>query len=226
MAAPGEAQLIEASAEAWPLAKPFVIARGAKTAAHVVVARVAGGGHTGRGEAVPYARYGETVEGALHALRGLHGPLTREPVAGAFARRRRPQCARLCAVGSRSQARRQAGLGPRRHPGAAAPAMTCYTLSLGDPAQMAADATRSAASEAAQAEARRRGRPRAHGRGARRPPRCAPRRRRQRGVDAGAAGAVSRRRRRRRRRADRAAAARRRRRGACPHQARGARVRR
>ena len=27
MAAPGEAQLIEACAEAWPLAKPFIIAR-------------------------------------------------------------------------------------------------------------------------------------------------------------------------------------------------------
>ena len=64
MALPGEAQLVEAAAEAWPLAKPFVIARGAKTEAHVVVARVAGGGHTGRGEAVPYARYGETVEDA------------------------------------------------------------------------------------------------------------------------------------------------------------------
>ena len=77
MAAPGKVQLIEASAEAWPLAKPFVIARGFKTAAHVVVARVADGGHTGRGEAVPYARYGETVEGTLHALRDLYGPLTR-----------------------------------------------------------------------------------------------------------------------------------------------------
>lgn len=49
MAAPDEAQLVEAKAEAWPLAKPFVIARGAKTEAHVVVAHVAGGGHSGRG---------------------------------------------------------------------------------------------------------------------------------------------------------------------------------
>src|SRR5262245_43749604 len=72
-----EVQRVEAVAEAWPLAKPFVIARGAKTEAHVVVAQVSAGGRTGRGEAVPYARYGETVEEATAALRRLAGPLTR-----------------------------------------------------------------------------------------------------------------------------------------------------
>lgn len=54
--------------EAWPIAGRFTIARGSKTEAHVLYIEVTDGLHTGRGEAVPYARYGETVEGALAAL--------------------------------------------------------------------------------------------------------------------------------------------------------------
>ncbi|AYV46971.1 dipeptide epimerase [Caulobacter flavus] len=45
-----------------PLAAPFRISRGVKTAAAVVVVEIAEGGHIGRGESVPYARYGETVQ--------------------------------------------------------------------------------------------------------------------------------------------------------------------
>jgi L-alanine-DL-glutamate epimerase-like enolase superfamily enzyme len=133
------AHLVEASAEAWPLAKPFVIARGAKTEAHVVVAHVAAGQHTGRGEAVPYARYGETVEDATAALRRLEGPLTRERIASllpAGAARNALDCALwdLEAKISGMRAWTLAGLQ------APQPAMTCYTISLGDPDQMAADA--------------------------------------------------------------------------------------
>lgn len=46
-----------------PLAAPFRISRGVKTAADVVVVEIAEGAHIGRGESVPYARYGETVQG-------------------------------------------------------------------------------------------------------------------------------------------------------------------
>lgn len=51
-----------------PLKAPFRISRGVKTAAEVVevIARV--DGHVGRGESVPYARYGETVESVLAQL--------------------------------------------------------------------------------------------------------------------------------------------------------------
>jgi L-alanine-DL-glutamate epimerase-like enolase superfamily enzyme len=139
MPTPGEAQLVEANAEAWPLAKPFVIARGAKTQAHVIVAHVAGGGCSGRGEAVPYARYGETVDGALQALRGLHGPLTRArlPVLlPAGAARNALDCA-LWDLEAKRAGKRAWDLAGIPAP---EPVMTCYTLSLGDPAQMAADA--------------------------------------------------------------------------------------
>ena len=49
--------------EEWPLAETFIIARGAKTAAHVVVVTLtSASGLIGRGECVPYARYGETTQ--------------------------------------------------------------------------------------------------------------------------------------------------------------------
>jgi L-Ala-D/L-Glu epimerase len=51
--------------EHWPLAAPFVIARGAKTEAHVIVVEISDGPHLGRGEAVPYARYGESMASAM-----------------------------------------------------------------------------------------------------------------------------------------------------------------
>lgn len=53
------------------LARAFVISRGAKTAAEVVTCTITAGGVTGRGECVPYARYGETVEGVLETLAAL-----------------------------------------------------------------------------------------------------------------------------------------------------------
>ena len=54
--------------ERWPLAEVFVIARGSKTEAHVVVAELRRGEARGRGESVPYARYGETVDSVLAQL--------------------------------------------------------------------------------------------------------------------------------------------------------------
>src|SRR5215831_4955115 len=55
-------------AERWPLARPFVISRGAKVEADVVVAEIAQDGLAGRGEATPYARYGETVRSVLDQI--------------------------------------------------------------------------------------------------------------------------------------------------------------
>lgn len=54
--------------ERWPIAGAFTIARGSKTEAVVVVATVSEGDVVGRGECVPYARYGETVDGVVAAI--------------------------------------------------------------------------------------------------------------------------------------------------------------
>ncbi len=59
---------VEVGVETWPIAGEFVIARGAKREAIVVVVQVSDGAVVGRGECVPYARYGETVESVRTAL--------------------------------------------------------------------------------------------------------------------------------------------------------------
>ena len=51
--------------ERWLLKSPFRIARGVKTAAEVIVVEVRRGDRVGRGEALPYARYDETVDSAM-----------------------------------------------------------------------------------------------------------------------------------------------------------------
>lgn len=55
------------------LSTPFRISRGVKTAADVVTVTIGQGETIGRGEAVPYGRYGETIEGTLTAIRAI-GP--------------------------------------------------------------------------------------------------------------------------------------------------------
>jgi L-Ala-D/L-Glu epimerase len=134
-----EAQLIEVAGETWPLARPFVIARGAKVEANVIVATVADGSARGRGEAVPYARYGESVEASLAALRALSGPLDRERVAGllpAGAARNALDCA-LWDLEAKRTCKRAWELAGVPAPGSV---LTAYTLSLGTPDAMAAAA--------------------------------------------------------------------------------------
>ncbi len=135
----GDARIVEATSEHWPLAQPFVIARGAKTQAHVVLVRVTDGRHSGRGEAVPYSRYQESVDGALAALRAIEGPVDRvllPDLLPAGAARNALDCALwdLEAKQAQERAWTLAGLPELR------PVRTAYTLSLGTPDAMAAAA--------------------------------------------------------------------------------------
>ncbi|CAN5450681.1 dipeptide epimerase [soil metagenome] len=61
--------------DAFPLATPFRISRGIKTVADVVTVTIGAGGHSGRGEGVPYPRYGESVEGAIAQIEAIRGLL-------------------------------------------------------------------------------------------------------------------------------------------------------
>ncbi|WP_291204745.1 N-acetyl-D-Glu racemase DgcA [Hyphomonas sp.] len=56
-----------------PLRAAFAISRGAKTHAETVRVRLSDGTNAGRGECVPYARYGETVDSVVAALENLRG---------------------------------------------------------------------------------------------------------------------------------------------------------
>jgi len=60
--------------ERFPIRGEFRIARGAKTVAEVLVVTIERDGIVGRGEAVPYARYGETLE-AIAAQQRDHAAL-------------------------------------------------------------------------------------------------------------------------------------------------------
>ena len=61
--APAAGGDLAVTVETWPIRGGFTISRGAKHEAVVVVAALSDGRHKGRGECVPYARYGESVGG-------------------------------------------------------------------------------------------------------------------------------------------------------------------
>src|SRR5207248_3764714 len=74
-----QSSALSARIERWPIAGSFAISRGAKTEAVTVVAEVSRGGRAGRGECVPYPRYGETPEATLAAVQAMREPLSRGP---------------------------------------------------------------------------------------------------------------------------------------------------
>ncbi len=128
------------SIERFPIAGTFTIARGSRTEAVVVTASITESGVTGRGECVPYPRYGETVEGvaeAIEALRpGIEAGLTREGLQSAMppgAARNAVDCALWDLDAKRSGIRAHVTAGVDRWP----PATTAYTISLGTPDVMA-----------------------------------------------------------------------------------------
>ncbi len=132
----------------FPIAGGFTISRGSKHEAVVVVAALGDGIHEGRGECVPYARYGETVEGVKAAIEGCadalaHG-LTRarlQSLLPAGAARNALDCALWDFEAKRSGKRvsELAGLPPLQ------PVTTAYTISLGTPEAMAKKAREASA---------------------------------------------------------------------------------
>jgi L-alanine-DL-glutamate epimerase-like enolase superfamily enzyme len=62
---------LDAGHDGFPLHTPFRISRGVKTVADVVTVTVREGELVGRGEGVPYPRYGETVDGSLVAIAAM-----------------------------------------------------------------------------------------------------------------------------------------------------------
>jgi L-alanine-DL-glutamate epimerase-like enolase superfamily enzyme len=132
--------LLAARIERFPIAGSFTISRGAKTEAVVVVAELDDGSDRGRGECVPYPRYGETPEAALKALLGrgdaLAGGLDRQALQAALpagAARNALDCAFIDLEAKRVGKRAWDLLG-RSTP---KPCITAYTISLGSPAAMA-----------------------------------------------------------------------------------------
>jgi len=57
--------------ESWPIAGRFTISRGSKTASEVILVEIEEAGFKGRGECVPYAHYGESLDSAAAAIEGI-----------------------------------------------------------------------------------------------------------------------------------------------------------
>ena len=137
--------IAQARVESWPLARPFTIARGTKTAAEVVVATIADGEHVGRGECVPYRRFGESTARVAAAINAFDGPFERTALIDAMppgAARNALDCA-LWDLKAKREGKRAWQLADVDKP---AGATTAFTLSLLEPAKLR---------ERAQAERRR-----------------------------------------------------------------------
>ena len=132
---------LSAAIERWPIAGAFTISRGVKTEAVTVMAKVSHGGLAGRGECVPYPRYGETPEATLAALQAMQEPLSRgldrkalQAAMPAGAARNALDCA-LLDLESKIRGERAWTLLGRPAP---RPSTTAFTISLGTPEAMAA----------------------------------------------------------------------------------------
>jgi L-alanine-DL-glutamate epimerase-like enolase superfamily enzyme len=135
------------TAERFPIAGSFSISRGAKTEAVVVVAELHDGTVTGRGECVPYSRYGESVDSVTAAIESMRAPLREgldrlglQQAMPAGAARNALDCAFWDYEAKRSgrRAYELAGLPAPK------PLTTAFTISLGTPATMATAAAAAA----------------------------------------------------------------------------------
>lgn len=71
-------RILTVADETFPLSAPFRIARGVKTAAEVVTVAIAQDDAIGRGECVPYPRYGESLESTIRAIEGVRDAIGQE----------------------------------------------------------------------------------------------------------------------------------------------------
>ena len=133
--------------ERFPIAGTFTISRGAKTEAVVVTATISDGAATGRGECVPYARYGESVESVVAAIESVRAKIEAgcdraalQALLPAGAGRNALDCALWDFDAKRLgiPAYQMAGLHRL------SPATTAYTLSVGTPESMGEAAAKAA----------------------------------------------------------------------------------
>jgi L-alanine-DL-glutamate epimerase-like enolase superfamily enzyme len=126
--------------ESFEIAGGFTISRGSRTHANVLVTTLTDGDHIGRGECVPYARYGETMESVQEQIQEI-SPLLKDGLSRhalqeampAGAARNAVDCALwdLEAKQTGKSAAEIAGIAPLSS------VTTAYTISVGTPETMA-----------------------------------------------------------------------------------------
>ncbi|QQM30967.1 dipeptide epimerase [Martelella lutilitoris] len=138
---------VTAREDVFPVAGSFTISRGSRTEIRVVTVTLSDGEHSGRGESVPYARYGETVDGVIADILALEGEIAGGLDRIALQQRMKPGAARNaldCAFWDLEAKRagkpvwQLAGLSKPE------PLVTAYTISLGTPETMQAQAAANA----------------------------------------------------------------------------------
>ncbi len=139
---------LEILTDSFPIAGAFTIARGTKTSAEVIVCVVKEDLAIGRGECVPYRRYGETMESVAAQIEAarplLEAGLTRLELQRAMP----PGAARNavdCALWDLEAKQTGTPVGARLGLRAPQPLTTAFTISLGEPDVMAAQARANAA---------------------------------------------------------------------------------
>ncbi|MER8900469.1 N-acetyl-D-Glu racemase DgcA [Mesorhizobium sp. M0772] len=137
------ARVISVEAERFPIAGTFTISRGSKTEAEVITCTISDGDNRGWGECVPYKRYGETMEGVRDATeamrRQIEGGISRKDLLDAMpagAARNAIDCALWDLEAKISGV----AVADAIHAVPLSALVTAYTLSLGEPEAMAAQA--------------------------------------------------------------------------------------
>ncbi|WP_025661675.1 N-acetyl-D-Glu racemase DgcA [Rhizobium sp. IBUN] len=134
---------LEIRTDSFPIAGTFTISRGAKTSADVILCIIRKNGFAGRGECVPYRRYGETMESVAAQIEAakplIEAGLTRKELQRAMppgAARNVVDCALWDLEAKSSGETVIMALGLARPQ----PLTTAFTISLGEPDVMAAQA--------------------------------------------------------------------------------------
>ena len=134
---------LEVTRDVFRLAQVFTISRGSRSEAQVLTVTLRDGAHRGRGECVPYARYGETLDNVTALIEGVELPLDRATLQQALpagAARNAVDCA-LWDLEAKRAGKRAWELAGLPAPG---PVVTAYTLSLDSPENMRAAAAENA----------------------------------------------------------------------------------
>ena len=128
---------LSVAVESYPIAGSFVISRGAKSEATVIVATLQSGRHRGRGECVPYSRYGESIESVLRQIEALRPALEAGATRAELQKLMPGGAARNaldCALWDLEAKRRAIAAYELAKLPPPAPALTAYTISLAPPA--------------------------------------------------------------------------------------------
>ncbi len=135
--------ILTAKHQSWPIAGRFTISRGTKTSCETIIAEITKGDIKGRGECVPYARYGENIENTLAEImsfaKNIADGATKDDLQNimkAGAARNAIDCA-MWDLEAKLTGRPVWQLANLKLP---KPIITAYTISLGSPDAMARQA--------------------------------------------------------------------------------------